>query len=44
LVTRLFITPVGFGAWLSAVPAEFAWGDQDDHASIAAIHRALDWA
>jgi len=39
----LFITPVGFGAWaIGGSGWEFAWGDQDDHASIAAIHRALE--
>jgi len=38
----LFITPVGFGAWAIGGPGwEFAWGAQDDKASIAAIHRAL---
>jgi aryl-alcohol dehydrogenase-like predicted oxidoreductase len=39
----LFITPVGFGAWaIGGGGWEFAWGDQDDKASIAAIHRALE--
>jgi aryl-alcohol dehydrogenase-like predicted oxidoreductase len=39
----LFITPVGFGAWaIGGSGWEFAWGDQDDKASIAAIHRALE--
>jgi aryl-alcohol dehydrogenase-like predicted oxidoreductase len=39
----LFITPVGFGAWaIGGSGWEFAWGDQDDNASIAAIHRALE--
>src|SRR6266566_7652371 len=38
----LFITPVGFGAWaIGGSGWEFAWGAQDDNASIAAIHRAL---
>ncbi len=38
----LFITPVGFGAWaIGGSGWEFAWGAQDDSASIAAIHRAL---
>jgi len=38
----LFITPVGFGAWaIGGSGWEFGWGEQDDHASIAAIHRAL---
>jgi len=39
----LFITPVGFGAWaIGGAGWEFAWGDQDDKASVAAIHRALE--
>jgi aryl-alcohol dehydrogenase-like predicted oxidoreductase len=39
----LFITPVGFGAWaIGGSGWEFAWGDQDDKASIGAIHRALE--
>src|SRR5260370_17000550 len=39
----LFITPVGFGAWaIGGGGWEFAWGDQDDKASVAAIHRALE--
>jgi len=39
----LFITPVGFGAWaIGGSGWQFAWGAQDDNASIAAIHRALE--
>src|SRR3979490_667992 len=39
----LFITPVGFGAWaIGGSGWEFAWGAQDDNASIAAIQRALE--
>lgn len=39
----LNITPVGFGAWaIGGSGWEFAWGPQDDHDSIAAIHRALE--
>jgi aryl-alcohol dehydrogenase-like predicted oxidoreductase len=39
----LFITPVGFGAWaIGGGGWEFAWGEQDDKASIGAIHRALE--
>src|SRR5438105_3625367 len=39
----LFITPMGFGAWaIGGSGWEFGWGDQDDKASIAAIHRALE--
>ena len=39
----LCITPTGFGAWaIGGSGWEFAWGHQDDQASIEAIHRALD--
>jgi aryl-alcohol dehydrogenase-like predicted oxidoreductase len=39
----LFITPIGFGAWaIGGSGWEFAWGSQDDHDSIAAIHEALN--
>src|SRR5436305_8857883 len=39
----LVITPVGFGAWaIGGGGWEFAWGEQDDRDSIAAIHRALE--
>jgi aryl-alcohol dehydrogenase-like predicted oxidoreductase len=39
----LFITPIGFGAWaIGGSGWEFAWGDQDDRDSVAAIHEALD--
>jgi aryl-alcohol dehydrogenase-like predicted oxidoreductase len=39
----LHITSVGFGAWAIGGPGyEFAWGQQDDNDSIAAIHRALE--
>jgi aryl-alcohol dehydrogenase-like predicted oxidoreductase len=39
----LHITPIGFGAWaIGGSGWEFGWGDQDDKASIAAIHRALE--
>jgi aryl-alcohol dehydrogenase-like predicted oxidoreductase len=38
----LYITPVGFGAWaIGGSGWEFGWGEQNDQASIAAIHRAL---
>src|SRR5438094_6144014 len=41
--TGLFITPIGFGAWaIGGSGWEFGWGEQDDKASVAAIHRALD--
>jgi len=39
----LFITPMGFGAWaIGGAGWEHAWGEQDDKASVAAIHRALE--
>src|SRR6202451_4144881 len=39
----LNITPVGYGAWaIGGGGWQFAWGAQDDNASIAAIHRALE--
>ena len=39
----LKLTPIGFGAWaIGGGNWEFAWGPQDDGASVAAIHRALD--
>jgi aryl-alcohol dehydrogenase-like predicted oxidoreductase len=39
----LSITPIGFGAWaIGGSGWEFGWGDQDDEASIAAIHRVLE--
>ena len=38
----LNITPVGFGAWAIGGNWEFGWGAQEDSASIAAIHRALE--
>ena len=37
------LTPVGVGAWaMGGGGWAFAWGPQDDHQSIAAIHAALD--
>jgi aryl-alcohol dehydrogenase-like predicted oxidoreductase len=39
----LAITPIGFGAWaIGGSGWEHAWGEQDDKASVAAIHRALE--
>lgn len=39
----LRITPVGLGAWaMGGGGWEFGWGPQDDDASVAAIHRALE--
>src|SRR5579872_6225023 len=39
----LNITPIGVGAWaMGGGQWAFSWGKQDDDASIAAIHTALD--
>jgi aryl-alcohol dehydrogenase-like predicted oxidoreductase len=39
----LYITPIGFGAWaIGGSGWEFGWGEQDDKASIGAIHRSLE--
>src|SRR3954464_13338587 len=39
----LSITPVGFGSWaIGGSGWQFAWGEQNDIDSIAAIHRALE--
>jgi aryl-alcohol dehydrogenase-like predicted oxidoreductase len=39
----LYITPIGFGAWaIGGSGWEFAWGNQDDRDSIAAIQAALE--
>jgi aryl-alcohol dehydrogenase-like predicted oxidoreductase len=39
----LHISPIGFGAWaIGGGDWQFGWGDQEDSASIAAIHRALE--
>ena len=39
----LEITPVGFGAWaIGGGGWSFGWGPQDDAASLAAMHRALE--
>ncbi|HEV2645200.1 MAG TPA: aldo/keto reductase [Acidobacteriaceae bacterium] len=41
--TDLWLTPIGFGAWaVGGGDWAFAWGPQDDAASIAAIHRAIE--
>jgi aryl-alcohol dehydrogenase-like predicted oxidoreductase len=41
--TDLHLTTIGFGAWaIGGGGWAFGWGPQDDHDSIAAIHRALD--
>jgi aryl-alcohol dehydrogenase-like predicted oxidoreductase len=39
----LHITPVGYGAWaIGGSGWQFGWGSQNDHDSIAAIHRSLE--
>ena len=39
----LLITPVGFGSWaIGGAGWQFAWGNQNDGDSVAAIHRALE--
>ena len=39
----LQITPVGYGAWaIGGAGWQFAWGQQNDADSIAAIHRSLE--
>lgn len=41
--TDLHLTTIGLGAWAMGGDGwAFGWGEQDDDASIAAIHRALD--
>jgi aryl-alcohol dehydrogenase-like predicted oxidoreductase len=36
------ITTLGLGAWAIGGPWTYGWGPQDDDASVAAIHRALE--
>jgi aryl-alcohol dehydrogenase-like predicted oxidoreductase len=39
----LWLTPIGFGAWaVGGGNWAMSWGPQDDNASIAAIHKAID--
>lgn len=39
----MWLTPIGFGAWaIGGSDWAFSWGPQDDKASIAAIHKAID--
>lgn len=41
--SELEITPVGFGAWaIGGGEWAFAWGEQDDRDSVAAIEKAVD--
>ena len=39
----LHLTPIGLGTWaMGGGDWKFGWGDQDDDASIASVHQALD--
>lgn len=39
----LHLTPIGLGTWaMGGGDWKFGWGDQDDSASIASVHQALD--
>ncbi|MDB4690170.1 aldo/keto reductase [Verrucomicrobia bacterium] len=39
----LHLTPIGLGTWaMGGGDWKFGWGDQDDAASIASVHEALD--
>jgi aryl-alcohol dehydrogenase-like predicted oxidoreductase len=39
----MWLTPIGFGAWaVGGGDWAMSWGPQDDNASIAAIHKAID--
>ena len=39
----LHLTPIGLGTWaMGGGDWTFGWGDQDDDASIASVHQALD--
>lgn len=40
--STLQLTPIGLGAWAIGGEWRFGWGPQDDAASIATIHRAVD--
>lgn len=40
--TDLEITRLGLGTWAIGGPWAFGWGPQDDAASVAAIHRAVE--
>jgi aryl-alcohol dehydrogenase-like predicted oxidoreductase len=41
--SNMWLTPIGFGAWaVGGNGGAFSWGPQDDNASIAAIHKAID--
>jgi aryl-alcohol dehydrogenase-like predicted oxidoreductase len=41
--SEMWLSPVGFGAWaVGGGDWAYSWGPQDDNASIAAIHRAIE--
>ena len=41
--SNMWLTPIGFGSWaVGGNGGSFSWGPQDDNASIAAIHKAID--
>jgi aryl-alcohol dehydrogenase-like predicted oxidoreductase len=41
--SEMWLTSIGFGAWaVGGGDWKMAWGPQDDNASIAAIHKAID--
>jgi aryl-alcohol dehydrogenase-like predicted oxidoreductase len=41
--SNMWLTPIGFGAWaVGGNGGVFSWGPQDDNASVAAIHKAID--
>jgi aryl-alcohol dehydrogenase-like predicted oxidoreductase len=41
--SEMWLTPVGFGAWaIGGGNWAYSWGPQDDNASLAAIHKAID--
>ena len=40
--SALHLTPIGLGAWAIGGEWRFGWGPQDDAASIATIHRAIE--
>jgi len=42
-MSDMWLTPIGFGAWaVGGGDWAYSWGPQDDNASIAAIHKAID--
>src|ERR1035441_2474156 len=42
-ISDMWLTPIGFGSWaLGGGDWAMSWGPQDDNASIAAIHKAID--